>query len=209
MESLIRQKLEDEVPEAIEEIELDDWKGSSISAQEKLALEALTSLNFLSLSGCGLTSLSNFPTLDALLKLDLSKNLITAGLDNLSECQELLQLSLSDNQIKTIDSLRPLANLTNLLSLELDGNPVVEVEGYREKVFELINSLEILDGLDVEGVEVSIGEGESLSDEDFSPESDDSIEEEDDEESFDSEDFKPKRKRKGGDVEPKPRKQKK
>mmetsp|Transcript_26672 Transcript_26672/g.48024 ORF Transcript_26672/g.48024 Transcript_26672/m.48024 type:complete len:185 (+) Transcript_26672:2-556(+) len=168
-----------------------------------------TSLNFLSMSGCGLTSLANFPNLGALLKLDLSKNSITGGLDNLSNCVELMQLSLTENQIKTIDSLQPLANLPNLLSLELEDNPVAEVEGYREKVFELCSSLEVLDGLNVEGQEVSMSEEEG-SDEDFSPDSDfEDFEEEEEDESFDSEEEKPKRKRRGGDPEPQPRKHKK
>jgi hypothetical protein len=204
MEALIRQQVQDEDVDAVEEILLDEWKGTAISPQEKSLIETYAnSLNLLSFAGSGLTSLSNFPALGALMKLDLSQNKISGGLDNLSRCAELIQLDLIDNQIRSIDSLSPLVNLPNLLSLELHGNPVTEVEGYREKVFEICRSLEVLDGLNVEGQEVSLSE--EGSDDDFSIDSDfDDPEEEEESEAddFDSEDEKPKRKRRGGDVEP-------
>jgi hypothetical protein len=207
MEALIQQQLGDEDVDTVEEIILDAWRGSSISANDKALLETYDSLNFLSLSGCGLTSLANFPSLGALYRLDLSKNSISGGLDNLTGCAFLIQLDLSGNQIKTIASLSPLASLPSLLSLELVDNSVTEVEGYREGVFELCSSLEVLDGLNVEGQDVSL-EGEEGSDEEFSPSGED-FEEEEEDESYDSEEEKPKRKRRGGNVEPKPRKQKK
>jgi hypothetical protein len=204
MEALIRQQVQDEDVDAVEEIMLEEWKGSSISPQEKSLIETYAaSLNLLSFAGSGLTSLSNFPALGALMKLDLSQNKISGGLDNLSGCVELIQLDLIDNQISSIDSLRPLSNLHNLLSLELHGNPVTEVEGYREKIFELCNALEVLDGLNVEGQEVSLSE--EGSDDEFSIDSDfDDLEEEEESEAeeSESEEEKPKRKRRGGDVEP-------
>jgi hypothetical protein len=208
MEALIQQQVGDEDVDTVEEIILDAWRGSSISANDKALLETYDSLNFLSLSGCGLTSLANFPSLGALYRLDLSKNSISGGLDNLAGCAVLMQLDLSGNQIKTIASLRHLASLPSLLSLELVDNSVTEVEGYREGVFELCSSLEVLDGLNVEGQEVSLEDDEG-SDEEFSPSDSEDFEEEEEDESFDSEEEKPKRKRRGGDMEPKPRKQKK
>jgi hypothetical protein len=53
--------------------------------------------------------------------------------------------------------------LKNLYSLDLIGNPVCELENYQEMVFEMIPSLEVLDGLNQEGDEVdSIEYGDEL-----------------------------------------------
>jgi hypothetical protein len=207
MEDLILQQVEDEEVHAVREIILDEWRGSAISASEKSLLETYVFVNFLSLSGCGLASLSNFPELSGLMKLDLSMNRISEGLDNLSLCTELLQLNLSSNLISDIDSLRPLANLPNLLSLELADNSVTDIEDYREKVFELCSSIEVLDGLNAEGQEVSL-EDEEISDDDFSPSSDSEDFEKDEDSDFEPEE-KSKRKRRGGDVEPRAQKHRK
>mmetsp|Transcript_22669 Transcript_22669/g.40810 ORF Transcript_22669/g.40810 Transcript_22669/m.40810 type:complete len:211 (-) Transcript_22669:32-664(-) len=210
MEEVIREQVDEEDVDIIEEIVLDAWKGTSISLEDKALLETYSALNVLSVSGCGLTSLVNFPHLSNLIKLDLSKNALTGSLEHLKHCKELLQIDLSDNQIKTLAELRHLSLIPNLCSLELAGNPVADVEGYRAKLFEICESLEILDGLNVEGEEASISELDSSvveSDDEFNPEQDDS-EPEDEEESLESEEeYRPKRKSTG--KEPAPRKQRK
>lgn len=62
---------------------------------------------------------------------------------------------------KTLISLQEV--LKNLYSLDLIGNPVCELENYQEMVFEMIPSLEVLDGLNQEGDEVdSIEYGDEL-----------------------------------------------
>lgn len=49
--------------------------------------------------------------------------------------------------------------MRGLRAMELEGNPVCEVEGYREEVFKRVSEgFEILDGLDREGEEVNISE---------------------------------------------------
>mmetsp|Transcript_7159 Transcript_7159/g.13123 ORF Transcript_7159/g.13123 Transcript_7159/m.13123 type:complete len:208 (-) Transcript_7159:39-662(-) len=207
MEEVIRGQVDDEDAESIEEIVLDAWKSSSISPQDQTLLETYTTLNVLSMLGCGLTSLVNFPHLDNLIKLDLSKNALTGSLEHLKHCKELLQIDLSENQISSFAELRPLSLIPNLYSLELLGNPVTEVEGYRAKLFEICSSLEILDGLNVEGEEASISDYESsVSGEDLSSDE----EEVELEESSESEvEVRQKRKTKGKEPESQPRKQKK
>ena len=39
---------------------------------------------------------------------------------------------LANNQIKTLDGLRPLFGLDKLVELELSDNPVASLEGYKE-----------------------------------------------------------------------------
>lgn len=209
MEDVIREQVQDEDVDSVEEISLDEWRGTGISEGDKSALETYSSLNVLSMSGCGLTSLANFPHLTTLIKLDLSDNSLTGGLEHLKHCKGLLQLNLADNNLKSIADLRPLALLANLYSLELSGNPVADIEGFRGKIFELCSSLEILDGLNANGEEDSFSdEGSSVvSDEDFSPESDEDEDEED--VPSDSEEYRPKRKGKTQEPESQPHKQRK
>lgn len=43
-----------------------------------------------------------------------------------------------------------------MLNLDLSGNPLTDVEGFKERVFgDLLPDLEVLDGLDPEGNEVN------------------------------------------------------
>jgi hypothetical protein len=55
-----------------------------------------------------------------------------------------------------------MGDVTKLRSLDLQGNPVSEVKGYRDEVFALIGpkcgQFEVLDGEDREGEEVNISE---------------------------------------------------
>lgn len=72
-------------------------------------------------------------------------------------------LKLSNNLIRDFENLMPLAAFRAdvntpqvLLNLDLGGNPVTDVERYRERIFEgLLPELEVLDGLDPEGNEVN------------------------------------------------------
>lgn len=211
MEEVIREQVQDENVESVEEITLDSWESSSISAADKSMLELYTSLNVLSMVGCGLTSLVNFPALSKLIKLDLSDNALKDGLDHLKACNELLQLNLCDNQIKTIEDLSPLGQLSNLYCLELLGNDVATTEGYRAKVFELCSSLVVLDGLDEKGSEIPISSEDENSfegsEDDFSIDSD--LEGEDEDLQSDSEEYRPKRTNGGNEPESNPRKYRK
>ena len=60
---------------------------------------------------------------------------------------------MANNKVENISDLEPLKSNTKLVNLDLDQNPVAKSEGYREKVFALISSLIVLDGVDKEGNE--------------------------------------------------------
>jgi acidic leucine-rich nuclear phosphoprotein 32 family protein A/C/D len=62
-------------------------------------------------------------------------------------------LKLGNNLIRNFDNLKQLGKVDGLINLDLSSNPVTEVQDYREALFELIPSLEVLDGLDKEGQE--------------------------------------------------------
>ena len=93
-------------------------------------------LQELSLIGCGLTSLDGFPPLPALKKLLISDNRIAGGLEALSGCTGLVELSLASNRIATLEDLEPLKQLPVLRVLDFEGCPVADTEDvfeYRQK----------------------------------------------------------------------------
>lgn len=203
MEREIEAKIRDHDPDQIEELILDNWRGSEISPNDKLLMERCKNLCSLSFNGCGLKSLTNFPNLPNLIKLELSDNHIKSGFEPLSNLNELMQISLAGNQISTIEDLRPIANLPNLLSLDLYGCPVTEIDGYRDRVFEMITSLQILDGYDADGEEVDINSEDDEEDEE-DEELEGFIENEESEDDFTDEEeeadkISRKRPREGGD----------
>uniref|UniRef100_A0A8R1HNE1 LRRcap domain-containing protein n=1 Tax=Caenorhabditis japonica TaxID=281687 RepID=A0A8R1HNE1_CAEJA len=119
----------------------------------------------LSMVKCGLTTFADFPTLPALSYLDVSDNDLgdNAMFDIIvRNAPELERLTLAGNKL-SIENLRPLKMLMKLSELDLTNNSGLGlVEDYRVKVFEMIPSLKILDGCDVDGNEVEeefAGEG--------------------------------------------------
>lgn len=78
------------------------------------------------------------PNLPALKHLDLSDNKISKDLERLENCPSLTHLNLAGNNIIEIESLRPLASLRNLVSLDLFNCEVANVEKYRESVFKVL-----------------------------------------------------------------------
>lgn len=156
----------------VEELVLDGWKCGELTLSDKNLLEELGGLEFLSMNGCGLTSLKNFPTLPQLLKLDLNGNKLTTGLQHLQGLQNLMQLSLADNGIKTLGEIEVLAGLPALIALDTTNCPVTALPGYRDQVFAKLDSLSVLDRTDEEGKEVSEG-GDSEFDSEIDAEEDD------------------------------------
>lgn len=186
MEGIISSQTEGTDFEEVEELNLESWRAKTISPQEKKLLERYVNLDYLSMSGCGLESLKNFPVLSKLIKLDLNENSIKTGLENLNGLKDLMQLSFTKNKLDSIESFRPLSTLTSLVYLDIDGCPVTQIEDYRNKLFAIISNLQVIDTIDRSGKEVSIfdedEEDNAFGDED---EDDDDLDEEEDE--FDDE----------------------
>uniref|UniRef100_A0A3Q3NHS0 Acidic leucine-rich nuclear phosphoprotein 32 family member n=1 Tax=Labrus bergylta TaxID=56723 RepID=A0A3Q3NHS0_9LABR len=107
-----------------------------------------SNLELLSLINVGLTSVSDFPKLDKLKKLELSDNRISGGLEVLAErLVSLTHLNLSGNKFKDISTLEPLKKLPQLKSLDLFNCEVTNLADYRESIFKLLPQLTYLDGI--------------------------------------------------------------
>lgn len=195
MDELINSQVKDTDPNEVYELILDKFRGSQISVSDSLLLSKFSNLEYLSLNLCGLKSLENFPALPNLIKLELSDNKLKSNFQALGKLTSLTILSLAGNQIANIQELAPLSVLENLKTLDLFGNPLTSVQDYSHKLFDLFKNLQVLDGCDKNGEEVSVASEE---------ESEDDEEEEDDESNLedfiDDEDEEPvKRPRKESD----------
>ncbi|CAH2071432.1 unnamed protein product, partial [Iphiclides podalirius] len=178
MEKRVVLELRGRNPSQVKELNLDNCRSTTIDG----LTDEYTNLEVLSLNNVGLTTLKGFPKLPNLLKLELSDNRISNGLNFLNGCKKLTYLNLSGNKIKNLETLKPLEEFENLKNLDLFNNEVTNIEDYRSKVFALRPSLECLDGYDKEDREVdsdSLEEmnGNNDSDDD---DSDDDVEEEED-----------------------------
>ena len=123
------------------------------STRPSQGLAPFVNLTQLSISSVGLTSLDGFPSLPKLRMLTLSDNRITGGLQHLvtAGLQNLVHLDMSNNRFSTLAELAPLAQLRSLRSLDLFQCPITSLPAYKDQVFDLIDSLEYLDGTDREG----------------------------------------------------------
>lgn len=160
MEDIIQTQREDKEIEDVLELCFDEWKFKSFTEKEKKLIETYEQLDTLSLEDCGLESLENFPNLPNLMRLNLTLNKIKGNLESITHLSQLMQLSLIDNEITTIEDLRPLTCMFNLNSLDLLGCPITLIDEYAKLVFELIPSLEVLDGLDKDGEEPCYGDSD-------------------------------------------------
>lgn len=167
----------------VQELILDKASATALKGSE---FEGYDSLVTLSMNDVGLTTLDNFPTLRKLRRLELNDNKITGSLDALQDAAlvELVALSLCNNRIKTLEDLLPLGCIPKLKQLDLTGCEVCKLPDYRNEVFGSIPSLQILDGVDQEGVERDLVEDDDDDDEE-EPDDDDGDGFDDDEEEFD------------------------
>lgn len=168
----------------IKDLNLDNCRVTEVEGltSDFCALESLSMINV------GLQSLSTFPKLGNLKKLDLSDNRITGCLQSLTGCAKLTHLSLSGNKIKDIDALKPLKDLTNLKSLDLFNCEVTNLEEYREKVFDMLPQISYLDGFDQNDKECEDDEDEVEDVDDDDDDEDDEENEDDDDDDEDGED---------------------
>ena len=145
----IEKRIEEEVAgrpiEEVDELILDECPCTQLT----LITGEYVNLEKLSAVGCGLTTLKGFPSLPNLKKIDLSGNQLTdEDLTYLSSVPALTQLLLCANSIKDITSLEALKGHKSLRKLDFTGCPVSEGEDYRDKVFEMLDQIIYLDGVD-------------------------------------------------------------
>lgn len=181
--SSLREKIkgmvsEDENVEEFDNLVLDEAVIEKLTVEDKEFIQEFKNLEMLSFNLTKISSLENFPTLPSLKRVELADNFLKGSeLPHLCGNVNLGTLKLANNKIATIKDLECFAKLTNLKNLDLMGNPVCESDDkYTEKVFELIPSLEVLDGYNKEGDEVD-SEDESGYGEELGEEGEEEIEE--------------------------------
>lgn len=151
MDKRIKLEMRGRQPHNVKELDLSGCKtGGDIEAEQ--FTDDFSNLETLDLSNSYITNLRAFPKLKSLKKLDLTGNRLSKGLESLKECTNLTHIIINSNKIKEMEALAPLADLKHLTHLEL-GLRIELGEDYRQKVFELMPSLQYLDQEDINGDE--------------------------------------------------------
>lgn len=168
------------------ELILDDIEFKQFTPELKEKIEKLAGLEQISLNNCGLSSLKNFPNCPNLSSLEIGENQFPASdLMYISGLKDLGHLDLHDCQIETIEDLAPLKDLPNLYSLDIIQTPFSEKKDFRKEIYDLLQEVQVVNGVDRQGNPVNIG-GEDDEDDDEEGYSDDSDEDDEEEEEFDS-----------------------
>lgn len=178
MEKSIEEEVGDRDPEEIEELNIDSCKASHIAG----LTDKFINLQTLSIANSELSSLKGFPSLPNLRKLDLSDNRLSGGLDALIGCPKLEYIGLSGNPIKDVTSLEPLKKLANLQTLELFNCDIATKDNYRDGIFDLLDHVLFVDGMDRDGQPAPDDEYEGEDDDDEEGLSNEEDDEEDSEE---------------------------
>lgn len=169
-------------PEEIEDLILDEFSKDikSFTEDQKNGLQLYTNLFHLSLNNIGLENLNNFPQIKSLMILSLNNNKLKG--DDFAIIPELFpnlyKLKISGNKIEKIECLKCLSSL-NLRKIEVKKNPFVEKdENYREKIYDIIPSIEIVDQKQKNGQEIDTTDygNQSSSDEEDYEDIDDDVE---------------------------------
>ena len=125
-------------------------KIEKLSDQDKQFLENFTDVQKLSMSLTQLKSFANLPKWDQLRRIEAAENQLTGS--SLAELQQfsgsLQVLKLANNRIANIDEIVHLTSFKKLENLDLVENPITKVDGYRQKIFEKLPQLKVLDGRD-------------------------------------------------------------
>lgn len=106
-------------------------------------IEKCDQLKSLKLAECSLSSLENFPKLPNLEELDVSSNAITDKDLKIigSNCQKLVSLSIGDNQISAVASLKFLKAIKGLKNLWSEDNPIASDPTYIKVAFDTFKEL--------------------------------------------------------------------
>ena len=172
-------------PNEVEELNLDCFteKVESFKLYHKEGLELYNNLINLSLNNIGLENLSNFPEIKCLMILSLKNNKLKGDDFEIlpKNYPNLYKLKISFNQIESIDKLSCL-NQLQLKKLEIKENPFTKSDKeYRDKIYKIIPSLEIVDQMQKNGQEIDTtdyGNDSSSEEEEGDEEDDDNDEEE-------------------------------
>lgn len=119
-------------------------------------LSKLVNLTYLDLSNNFLVSVENcgFSKLTKLKYLSLENNRL-GSLKGLSEASSLVELYLGNNRVVNVREIFNLKGLSNLVILDIHGNPIIRSDTYRLFVIYHLQNLKALDGSGVESTEES------------------------------------------------------
>jgi acidic leucine-rich nuclear phosphoprotein 32 family protein A/C/D len=177
-------------PEDIEELILDEFSKDikSLSLEQKEGLELYTNLIHLSLNNIGLENLTNFPSIKSLMYLSLNDNKLNGeDFSIISKTYpNLYKLKISGNNIESIDNLSCLSQL-QLKKIEVANNPFTKNNNeYREKIYKLIPTLEIVDQKLKNGQEIDTTDYGNMSSSSMEDEEYEDLDDNDDEDSDES-----------------------
>ncbi|CAD8068716.1 unnamed protein product [Paramecium sonneborni] len=98
-------------------------------------------------------TLDGQPKIESLQTLILEDNRLDGNaLKSISEnFKNLISLSLTNNQIVSLDELHVLTKLNNLQQLDFQNNQVEQQKDYRKKIFEMFPNLQIFDNKNKDG----------------------------------------------------------
>ncbi|CAD8150409.1 unnamed protein product [Paramecium octaurelia] len=188
----------------LEDLDIEGIAIGQFDSQSANLIQQHQNLVSLSLVECQLKNLEGFPKLNNLENLILEANQLDGqAITYISKnFKKLACLSLADNNIKTFEDVEPLKQLKQLQQLDLADNPITQLPGYFNKIFELLPSLSVLDNKDKEGQEIQFSSDEEEGDEydelgakDGDDDEDDQFDE-DEEDEDDESDVKPVKKQK-------------
>ncbi|CAK71890.1 unnamed protein product (macronuclear) [Paramecium tetraurelia] len=175
----IEQKTEEQEGKLME-FDLDNVKIVKLEKQVAELLESQSQLESLSLVECSLKTLEGFPKLPNLQNLVLETNQLDGEAIKFiaTTYPKLMCLSLAENSIKTFAELESIKQLKKLQQLDLSDNPIAQLPGYFQKVFDLVPGLSVLDNKDKNGNDIEYSDDEEGIERD-SEESDDDLDEDD------------------------------
>lgn len=142
-------------PSEFDSLILDDQElNRDLTPEDKAYLEEFSNVQLLSFSNTKVSSLKNLPDLPDLKRIEINGNgLPGSALKELLKYKDSLHtVKFEGNHVATFEEVEALKGVM-LGNLSLKGNPVADLEGYRDKMFEIFPELELLDGFDREGEE--------------------------------------------------------
>ncbi|KNC79437.1 hypothetical protein SARC_08168 [Sphaeroforma arctica JP610] len=110
------------------------------------AVRYLTALTKFAASHNKIRKIPDVTGLYDLTEIKLNDNLILTVPETIQFAPNLKTIDLGNNRIKKYTDLKHLANLPVLKQLTLKGNPIAASADYREKIAELLPTVEVLDG---------------------------------------------------------------
>ncbi|KAF4719588.1 hypothetical protein FOZ62_012456 [Perkinsus olseni] len=146
-------------PEDLPEVVLDEESLPKLTEADMSGdISKCKSLTLINLTCCGLTEIqASFPELPNVETLDLSENKLAADvLDKLVNLSALRLLLLRGNSIETVEEFKALRDIKSLQVIDLEGCPVVQVDNYRKKIFDMLEQVEVIDDKGRDGEDVDM-----------------------------------------------------